>query len=58
MGEARIAVPKGLEEEAARAINDLKERHETLKKSFGVIRTKKSAKQLKAEIYDEFSDIH
>ena len=57
MGEAKIVVPKGLEEQATRAVNDLKERYKVLKKSFGIIKTRKSAKQLKTEIYDELSDI-
>ena len=46
-------VPEGLEEEAKKMINELKRRKDILDKTFGLIKTKKSAKELKVEIYND-----
>lgn len=52
MGEIKIVVPEGLEEDAKRMINELKKKKDILDKTFGLIKTKKSAKELKVEVYN------
>lgn len=52
MGEIKIVVPEGLEEDVKRMINELKKKKDILDKTFGLIKTKKSAKELKVEVYN------
>ncbi len=58
MGEITVVVPEGLEEEAKRMINELKRRKNILDKTFGLIKTKKSAKELKVDLYEELSSLY
>ena len=53
MGEIKIVVPEGLEEDVKRMINELKKKKDILDKTFGLIKTKKSAKELKVDLYDK-----
>jgi len=58
MGEITIVVPEGLEEEAKKMINELKRRKDILDKTFGLIKTKKSAEELKVDLYEELSNLY
>jgi len=58
MRGVRITVPKELEEEARRMVNELKRRRDILDKTFGLIKTEKSAKELKADLYEEISGFY
>ncbi|WP_164490411.1 hypothetical protein [Pyrococcus abyssi] len=52
----KVEIPRELEEDVKRYIKLLKKRREVLKKTFGILKTEKTAKELKVEIYDELYD--
>ncbi|AJC71195.1 hypothetical protein X802_02650 [Thermococcus guaymasensis DSM 11113] len=51
-----LKVPKGLERKVRLYIQELEKRREILKKTAGILKTKKSARELKVELYEEIFD--
>ena len=51
-----LKVPKELERKVRLYIQELEKRREILKKTAGILKTKKSARELKVELYEEIFD--
>ena len=53
METVKIEVPRELEEEVKRYIRSLQKKKKIIKETFGILKTEKSAVELKVELYDE-----
>ena len=53
METVNVRVPKEFEEKVHRYLQELEKRREILKKTAGILKTPKSAKELKVELYEE-----
>ncbi|WP_157722395.1 hypothetical protein [Thermococcus gorgonarius] len=53
METVKVEVPKEFEKKVKEYLQELEKRREILKKTAGILKTEKSAKELKVEIYEE-----
>ncbi len=53
METVELKVPKELERKVGLYLQELEKRREILKKTAGILKTPKSAKELKVELYEE-----
>jgi len=49
----KVEVPKEFEKKVKEYLQELEKRREILKKTAGILKTEKSAEELKVEIYEE-----
>ena len=54
METVNVRVPKEFEKKVKAYLQELEKRREILKKTAGILKTEKSATELKVEIYEEF----
>ena len=53
METVKVEVPKEFEKKIREYLQELEKRREILKKTAGILKTEKSVKELKVEIYEE-----
>ncbi|WP_457754457.1 hypothetical protein [Thermococcus sp.] len=56
METVKIEIPRELEKEVKRYIRALQKKKKIIKETFGILKTEKSAVELKVELYDKLYD--